>query len=177
MKKSIATVLLSFNGGFIDTAGYLGLPGLFTAHVTGNFVTLGATLVFGTNGVIAKIVALPEFIVVVAITRLVAATLTERRLPSLRVLLAAKVFLLFAFFSLAVTLGPFPDSDAPVALLTGFTAIAAMAIQNSAQRVYFNERLIGTLRRECLDHVLIFGEQYICARAKKAVDCACAAYR
>jgi uncharacterized membrane protein YoaK (UPF0700 family) len=156
MKKSIATVLLSFNGGFIDTAGYLGLQGLFTAHVTGNFVTLGATLVFGTNGVIAKIVALPEFIVVVAITRLVAATLTERRLPSLRVLLAAKVFLLFAFFSLAVTLGPFPDSDAPVALLTGFTAIAAMAIQNSAQRVYFNERLIGTLRRECLDHVLIF---------------------
>ncbi|MGA7391010.1 MAG: DUF1275 family protein [Pseudolabrys sp.] len=105
MKKSIATALLSFNGGFIDTAGYLGFQGLFTAHVTGNFVTLGATLAFGTNGVIAKIVALPKFIIVVALTRLVAATLTERRLPSLRILLAAKVFVLFAFFALAVTLG------------------------------------------------------------------------
>jgi uncharacterized membrane protein YoaK (UPF0700 family) len=33
--------LLSFNGGFVDTASFLGLAGLFTAHVTGNFVTLG----------------------------------------------------------------------------------------------------------------------------------------
>lgn len=163
MKKSIATALLSFNGGFIDTAGYLGLQGLFTAHVTGNFVTLGATLVFGTNGVIAKIAALPEFIVVVAITRLVAATLTERQLPSLRILLATKVFLLFAFFALAVTLGPFPDSDAPVALLTGFTAIAAMAIQNSAQRVYFNDvppttLMTGSTTQATLDAVdLLWG--------------------
>lgn len=30
---------LSFNGGFVDTAGFPGLQGLFTAHVTGNFVT------------------------------------------------------------------------------------------------------------------------------------------
>jgi hypothetical protein len=37
--------LLSFNGGFVDTAGFLGLQGLFVAHVTGNFVTLGAALV------------------------------------------------------------------------------------------------------------------------------------
>jgi len=36
--------LLSFDGGFVDTAGFLGLQGLFTAHVTGNFVTLGAAL-------------------------------------------------------------------------------------------------------------------------------------
>jgi hypothetical protein len=46
--------LLSFNGGFVDTAGFLGLQGLFTAHVTGNFVTLAAALVLGTHGVIAK---------------------------------------------------------------------------------------------------------------------------
>jgi len=36
--------ILSLNGGYVDTAGYLALQGLFTAHVTGNFVTLGATL-------------------------------------------------------------------------------------------------------------------------------------
>ena len=163
MKKSTATALFSFNGGFIDTAGYLSLQGLFTAHVTGNFVTLGATLVFGTNGVIAKIVALPEFIFVVAITRLVAAILTKSQLPSLRILLVAKVLLLFAFFILAVTLGPFPDSDAPVALLTGFTAIAAMAIQNSAQRLYFNDLppttlMTGSTTQATLDAVdLLWG--------------------
>ncbi len=42
--KSSVPALLSFNGGYADTAGYLALQGLFTAHVTGNIVTLGAAL-------------------------------------------------------------------------------------------------------------------------------------
>ena len=37
-------LLLSFTAGYVDTAGFLALQGLFTAHVTGNFVTLGASL-------------------------------------------------------------------------------------------------------------------------------------
>jgi uncharacterized membrane protein YoaK (UPF0700 family) len=73
--------LLSFNGGFVDTAGFLGLQGLFTTHVTGNFVTLGATLVFGTHGAIAKVLALPEFVAVVAVTQLAGAALARHRLP------------------------------------------------------------------------------------------------
>jgi uncharacterized membrane protein YoaK (UPF0700 family) len=132
----IAT-LLSFNAGFVDTAGFLGLQGLFTAHVTGNFVTLGATLAFGTQGVIAKLLALPEFILVIALARVAGAALRARQMPALRILLDAKVALLLAFFVLAVTLGPFPNSDAPTALLTGFAGIAAMAIQNATQRVHF----------------------------------------
>jgi hypothetical protein len=52
MRKVNVAPLLSFNGEFLDTAGFLGLQGLFTAHVTGNFVTLGAALVFGTHGVV-----------------------------------------------------------------------------------------------------------------------------
>src|SRR5271165_2728606 len=104
MKKFAVPALLSFNGGFVDAAGFLGLQGLFTAHVTGNFVTLGAALVFGSKGVIAKLIALPEFVCVVAIARLVGAALTARRWPTFRILLAAKVLFLLAFFILAVTL-------------------------------------------------------------------------
>jgi uncharacterized membrane protein YoaK (UPF0700 family) len=137
MKKPVVAALLSFNGGFVDTAGFLGLQGLFTAHVTGNFVTLGAALVFGTHGIIAKLLALPEFIIVIAVARLVGAALTAHGLPTLRLLLAVKVLLLLAFFVLAVTLGPFPDSDVPAGLLTGFAGVAAMAIQNGVQRVHF----------------------------------------
>ena len=70
MKKLDIAVLLSFTAGFVDTASFLGLEGLFTAHVTGNFVTLGATLVYGTHGVLAKLLALPEFVLVVALARL-----------------------------------------------------------------------------------------------------------
>jgi uncharacterized membrane protein YoaK (UPF0700 family) len=137
MKKVNVAALLSFNGGFLDTAGFLGLQGLFTAHVTGNFVTLGAALVFGTHGVVGKVLALPEFIFVTAFARLAGAALTARQKPTLRILLVAKVLFLAAFFVLGVALGPFPDSDVPAALITGFAGIAAMAIQNAVQRVHF----------------------------------------
>jgi len=49
--------VLSVNAGFMDAAGFLALKGLFTAHVTGNFVTLGASLVTGTSGALAKLLA------------------------------------------------------------------------------------------------------------------------
>src|ERR1700754_4591969 len=99
--------LLSFNGGFVDTAGFLGLQGLFVAHVTGNFVTLGAALVLGSHGILNKILALPEFIVVIALARLAGNALRARGRPVLRVMLTAKLILLFAFFALAVAFGPF----------------------------------------------------------------------
>jgi hypothetical protein len=82
MKPTLPT-LLSFNGGYVDTAGYLALQGLFTAHVTGNFVTLAAALIHGTSGVIAKLLALPVFCVVILLTRLVSFNLPQRGLPVL----------------------------------------------------------------------------------------------
>jgi uncharacterized membrane protein YoaK (UPF0700 family) len=91
----------------------------------------------GTHGVVAKLVALPEFILVVALARIAGGLLRARHLPALPILLVAKVCFLLAFFVLAVVLGPFPDSDAPAALLTGFAGIAGMAIQNGLQRVHF----------------------------------------
>jgi uncharacterized membrane protein YoaK (UPF0700 family) len=128
--------LLSFNGGFVDTTGFLGLQGLFVAHVTGNFVTLGAALVLGSHGILNKILALPEFVAVIVAARLVGNALRARRRPALRIILAAEVVLLAAFFALAVAFGPFDDADSPLALLTGFAGIAAMALQNALQRVH-----------------------------------------
>jgi uncharacterized membrane protein YoaK (UPF0700 family) len=137
MQHRTVVSLLSFNGGFVDTAGFLGLQGLFTAHVTGNVVTLGYALVFGTQGVTAKLIALPEFIFVVASAGPIGAFPRARSLPDLRILLGVKVALLLAFFVPAVRFGPFPDSDSPVALLAGFAGIAAMATQNAVHRVQF----------------------------------------
>jgi uncharacterized membrane protein YoaK (UPF0700 family) len=137
MRTFGVSALLSFNGGFVDTAGFLGLQGLFTAHVTGNFVTLAAALVLGTHGVVAKLLALPEFVLIVALARVAGRALRAAKLPALPILLVTKVCFLLAFFILAVAFGPFPDSDAPAALLTGFAGVAGMAIQNAVQRVHF----------------------------------------
>lgn len=131
--------LLSFNGGFVDAVGFLGLAGLFTSHVTGNFVTLGAALVAGHHGIINKIIALPEFVIVIALARIAGGQMRKRSLPALRIFLVAEVALLFAFFALAVSLGPFPDADSPAGLLTGAVGVAAMALQNAFQRVHFSD--------------------------------------
>ncbi len=136
---NIVAALLSFNGGFVDTAGFLGLAGLFTAHVTGNFVTLGAALVHGSHGIVGKILALPEFIAVIALARLAGIALRAHNLPAMQILLGVKVALLLAFFLLAVRFGPFPDANTPMALLTGFAGIAAMAMQNAVQRVHLGQ--------------------------------------
>ena len=63
-------LLLSFTAGYVDTAGFLALQGLFTAHVAGNFVALGASLALGTSGAVAKLLALPVFCALVIAVRI-----------------------------------------------------------------------------------------------------------
>lgn len=45
MKSTVSlSLVLAFLSGFVDTAVFVHMGGLFVAHVTGNFVLLGATL-------------------------------------------------------------------------------------------------------------------------------------
>jgi uncharacterized membrane protein YoaK (UPF0700 family) len=134
--KPTVPVLLSVNGGYVDAAGYLALHGLFTTHVTGNFVTLGATLVSGTSGALAKVLALPLFCLVVMAIRLLSVTLVAKGLPSLRTILGVKVLLLSVGAVLAITCGPFDSGDGWAALSTGMVLVAAMAIQNAIHRIH-----------------------------------------
>jgi uncharacterized membrane protein YoaK (UPF0700 family) len=136
MIKPSLPVLLSVNGGYVDAAGYLALQGLFTSHVTGNFVTLGAALVLGSSGVVAKLLALPMFCTVVFATRLLSLALPALGLPALRALLGLKVLLLSVGAYLAIALGPFHSGDGWQALVTGMTLVAAMAIQNAIHRMH-----------------------------------------
>jgi len=135
MKPSLP-VLLSVNGGYVDAAGYLALHGLFTTHVTGNFVTLGAALVLGTSGALAKLLALPMFCLVVLAIRLLSASLTAKGLPALRTILGVKLALLILGAALAIAYGPFDSGDGWVAVLTGMALVAAMAIQNAIHRIH-----------------------------------------
>jgi uncharacterized membrane protein YoaK (UPF0700 family) len=138
-------LLLGVNGGFVDTAGFLALQGLFTAHVTGNFVTLGAALVFGNSGTTAKVLALPTFCAVILIARLASHGLVVRGMPVLRTLLTLKVVLLAAAAALAIRYGPFSDGDSGLALTAGLTLVSAMAIQNAAHRIYLGSAPPSTI--------------------------------
>jgi uncharacterized membrane protein YoaK (UPF0700 family) len=148
-------LLLSLNAGFVDTAGFLALQGLFTAHVTGNFVTLGASLVLGTSGAVAKLLALPVFCTVVIATRLLSSALLRRKRPALRIILGSKVILLIAGAALAIHFGPFGNGDAWQAVVTGMVLVAAMAIQNAAHRIHLGSAPPSTLMTGTTTQIMI----------------------
>jgi uncharacterized membrane protein YoaK (UPF0700 family) len=137
--------LLTLNGGYTDTAGFLVLQGLFTAHVTGNFVTLGATLVRGTSGAVPKILALPVFCVVIFLVRYFSNSVASKGGSAFNTLVAIKVFLFILAAALAVIYGPFTDGDAFTAIVTGMALVAGMAIQNAAHRIFFGKSPPSTL--------------------------------
>ena len=155
MPKITLPQIQSLLAGFVDAAGYLALQGLFTAHVTGNFVTLGASLVHGTTGVLAKLLALPVFCLVIVVTRIVSFQLPRLGLSILPTMLVVKTILLAAGAVLAITLGPFPDGDAPGALLTGMVLVSAMAIQNAAHRIHYASAPPTTLMTGSTTQIMI----------------------
>ena len=106
MKPTVPT-LLSFAAGYIDTAGFMALHGLFTAHVTGNFVTIGAALVLGTSGIVTKLLALPTFCAMVIVSRLLRYRLVAGGKPVFRTLLAIQLTLLVLGGAVAIGCGPF----------------------------------------------------------------------
>lgn len=129
--------LLAFTAGFVDTVGFVALFGLFTAHVTGNFVLIGASLIDLHAGLLTKLLALPLFVVAVALTR--AFILREARFgrdAALPLLLGELAFL-GLFLACGIMLAPFDHADSVAAMATGFSAVIAMAIQNTAARTIF----------------------------------------
>ena len=136
--NTLISRLLGFNAGYVDTAGFLALSGLFTAHVTGNFVTLGAALMQGGNA-ISKLAALPVFCAVVLLTRLSSDALVARGNAPVRGLIAVKVALLLAAALVMISQGPFADADKPAAVVGGMLLVAAMAVQNAMQRMHMGQ--------------------------------------
>jgi uncharacterized membrane protein YoaK (UPF0700 family) len=166
MKLSLVTLpavpaVLSITAGYVDTASFLALNGLFTSHVTGNFVTLGASLAEGSSDTIAKILALPVFCLVVFATRTLRFQLEKSGLPILGIWLTLQFALLAIAGLLAVQYGPFPDANTMPAIATGLTLVIAMAIQNAFHRIYLSNYppstvMTGTTTQAMLDLADLF---------------------
>lgn len=137
MRQAATASLLAFTAGFVDTAGFIALFGLFTAHVTGNFVLIGASLADFHPGVLAKLLALPVFILAVAASRLHVLAREKKGKDATGGLLIAEIVALALFLAAGVTAAPFTDADAPLTILTGQIAVIAMAVQNAASRTVF----------------------------------------
>jgi Protein of unknown function (DUF1275) len=61
--------VLAFVAGSVDVISFLGLDGLFTAHITGNLVVLAAHILARGEATLALVISVPLFIIILAATR------------------------------------------------------------------------------------------------------------
>jgi uncharacterized membrane protein YoaK (UPF0700 family) len=130
---------LAFVAGFVDTCGFIALFGLFTAHVTGNFVVIGASLVEPRPGLVTKLLALPVFVVTVAATHLVMVARTRGGKANPVFALLTQALFLVGFMIAGIAALPIVYGDQPLAMLAGVLGVTAMGVQNAAARVPFKD--------------------------------------
>jgi uncharacterized membrane protein YoaK (UPF0700 family) len=125
----LIVAVLSMTAGSVDVIGFLALGGLFTAHITGNIVILGAHYITGGFSRIGPLIAVPVFIAVLG--TVVWLSEDKPKHQTLRALLILHAALLIGFFAVSIALGPFTNPRGAVAASVGMLGVAAMATQNA----------------------------------------------
>src|SRR6202166_1377376 len=103
LTMKLLPAVLSLTAGSVDVVSFLGLGGLFTAHVTGNLVILAAHLVSGGEALVAPMLSVPVFVAALGLTRLLAGALERIGFAPLRPLLLLQLLLLVGFLVLCVS--------------------------------------------------------------------------
>ena len=129
-------VALGFLAGYVDTLGFLALFGLFTAHVTGNFILIGAALADSSREmVLLKFLAFPAFIVGVAAARLLIVAVEAHGGVALRPALLLQLVLLIGFMVCGIAATPVGSHAGPLAMAAGLLGTAAMGAHSATSRL------------------------------------------
>ncbi|WP_250516502.1 YoaK family protein [Caballeronia sp. INDeC2] len=128
--------LLSATAGYVDTLSFVSLFGLFTAHVTGNFVLIGGGIAGYGQGIFLKLMAFPAFIVGVVLSSLVIRTRNpETPMRGACMLYAMQAVLLLAFCVAGFDLGRQFSPDSWSVVVCGMIGASAMGVQNAHSRL------------------------------------------
>jgi len=127
--------LLSVIAGMVDLTGFFMLGNIFTAHITGNLVVASAVAVRGGPLNPAQLLAIPVFIVALALVWLIA-RFSNRTGPSLvRLLLMVQFLLLASVLAFSVAAKPSSNPHGIPACLAALMAVSAMACQYGLLRL------------------------------------------
>lgn len=127
--------LLSLVAGTTDVIGYLGLDGLFTAHITGNLVLVCTHLAAHKPIHLSQVLSIPFFAIVVCGTRILAGRLILKRAGTLGLLLLLQLLCIAGFHILCLMSGENPQQGQPVTVLAGMLGVSAMAVQNALAQI------------------------------------------
>ncbi|MBN3836926.1 YoaK family protein [Burkholderia sp. Ac-20344] len=151
--------ILSAVAGFVDTLSFVSLFGLFTAHVTGNFVLIGAGVAGFGQGILLKLSVFPAFVCGVVAASLIARSLSARPAwQGTRALHTVQAVLLLGFCAAGVWATPVTQSDSLPVLVAGIVGTFAMGVQNAHPRVIAragvpNTVMTGNVTQAILDAV------------------------
>jgi len=126
--------LLSVIAGMVDVIGFLSL-GIFTAHVTGNIVVIGALVVRHNRVNPAQILAVPVFILAVVATWLIAKASGRRGASLMRPLLLIQFLLISCVLIFSAITKPSADPHGLMATIAAMIAVSAMACQFALLRL------------------------------------------
>ena len=128
--------VLAAIAGYVDTLSFVALFGLFTAHVTGNFVLIGAAAAGFGQGVFMKLMAFPEFVAGIVVSNVLVKSVGAAASNCAACLLySAQAVLMLAFCLAGVGVSPVVHSDSVPVIACGMVGAAAMGVQNAHGRL------------------------------------------
>jgi len=118
----------------VDLIGFLSL-GIFTAHITGNIVVIGALIVRHNRVNAAQVLAIPVFILAVAATWLIAKATGRSGTGLMRLLLLVQFLLITCVLIFSVINRPSADPHGLMAMIAAMIAVTAMGCQFALLRL------------------------------------------
>lgn len=131
---------MGFLAGYVDTLGFIALFGLFTAHVTGNFVLIAAALADpAQTPSLLKLLAFPAFILGVAVARLLVAGCERRGTSATKPVYLLQLVLLLGFMVCGMLGEPVGEAGitrvGAFAFAAGLLGAAAMGAHSAASKL------------------------------------------
>jgi len=134
--QRVQGVGMGFLAGYVDTLGFIALFGLFTAHVTGNFVLIAVSMADpAQTPSLLKLLAFPAFILGVAAARLLVAGCERRGSSAVKPSYLLQLVLLLGFMACGMLAEPVGGSAGALAMAAGLLGAAAMGAHSAASKL------------------------------------------